>query len=289
MRYLTIVLVLATPLAVLGGGYGGGGGGGLTSGDVTPGFLEGTNYAGTVAGDVAEAGTNYANSVFDLTPATNYSDAVAGAVAEAGTNYAASLSTDLTPATNYTDTIAGDVAEAATNYTDSMAGGIALAGSELAIDASDWFGWEAAEGSRIGSNACVAVGWSTANATNNIKSGYAWYSTQEALQDKYMYSRLRIPSYATALTGMTIRVMSTTNDVAQNYIDFLMADGSGNTFLTNNLVGANSNVWTEYYIDEAHIGAMTNLTARPAYSVRADSHVAVTNYINFPEVEALWR
>jgi len=206
------------------------------------------------------------------------------------------VAADLVVSNAYTNTAA--LAAAAypasnpSNFT-SGGGGITLSGYELAVSSKNgWGGYVTGDGSTT-NNAIVVAGWSTANATNNYNSGWAFYSSaDDVIQDKYAYADIPIPSYATGwgATAIVVRVRSSGTAITTNKVNLLFNDGV-NAFATNDLVSSTADTWREYPILASELPAswtndLDNI--RPYLSVRGDYFSWMTNYIQWVEIWCDW-
>jgi hypothetical protein len=201
------------------------------------------------------------------------------------------LSNTTVTAGTYTNPIVTfDADGRATSVLNGSPGGVTLTGFELAVDSSDWFGWETGQGSTT-NNAIVATGYSVANATNNINSGYSWFSGDTVIiQDKYSYARLRIPSYASdwATTALVVRVRTESTGITTNKINLLF-DDEVNTHTMNSLVSTVANEWREYIVLKTNIADTLGAALdRPAINIRADSFSWRSNDCGFVEIYAGW-
>jgi hypothetical protein len=154
-----------------------------------------------------------------------------------------------------------------------------------------WGGYQTGGGSTT-NNGIVVSAYSTANATNNFKSGWAFFSAAtNVLQDKYAYARIPIPPYASGWgeTAMVFRVRTSSDSIITNYVNLLLDDGS--TAFSDgitNLVSTTAGEWLDVpVLASALPAAWTNDldNIRPALSLRGDYFAWQSNYCQWVEVQ----
>jgi len=220
----------------------------------------------------------------------------AGFVTNAPTNQIIDVSGVAYIITN-TPSAAGDVlvfdpASTTAQFVAQSPGGITLAGATLAVDTlGGWGGYQTGGGSTT-NNGIVVSAYSTANATNNFKSGWAFFSAAtNVLQDKYAYARIPIPPYASGWgeTAMVFRVRTSSDSIITNYVNLLLDDGS--TAFSDgitNLVSTTAGEWLDVpVLASALPAAWTNDldNIRPALSLRGDYFAWQSNYCQWVEVQ----
>lgn len=122
------------------------------------------------------------------------------------------------------------------------------------VKPGEWAGWELSRGVTT-NNVGVFIGY----AVDQLRFGWAFYSSMTALQDKYAYAWCDAPLWATKVgtNGIVCMVMGTAVTSTLNRVDFELGYGANGTniFRASPYVAAATNKWRAYRLTGAQLPA----------------------------------
>jgi len=318
MKRLAILAAFLIPMAGIADPISGGGGSGGTDSSTVTNIVDDILTDGgyttptavtNIASPLITAATNGLASVTFVQSATNgfvKATITNGLVTAAITNglstttFATSLTNSLAT-TNYVRTLTNGFVTA--SITNGLGGGGTAAalypGFTMAVGQQDWMGWTQTGGSTT-NNACTPPGYVFNDSIGDWPT-WAWWTSYNTVQDKYVHAYVTIPQNAAGWGSSTAMVVRVIGNTTNNYVNFSVYRSPDlvPAFTTNGLIGLNGSQSTKLYVIMTNQlpSTLQDFTTYPGYHdfkdrqfrVRADVFCVASNYIGNPEVFVNWR